>query len=99
MAKDTEKLEEDDTPIEQIYKPIIPEDPLMEPISEADEIQHGAFDAWSFRQVHFGKSMYSARGQSHVCHCQATQEAQGQRVNWEAKQESTPGYSSLRGII
>ena len=52
MAKDTEKLEEDVTPVvEQLYEPIIPEDPMMEPISEADEIQHKAFDKYILAKV------------------------------------------------
>ena len=40
FAKDTDKSDDDDTPMDEMYEPIIPDYPTVEPIAEADEIQH-----------------------------------------------------------
>jgi hypothetical protein len=51
LAKDTLKDEEEDTPSQIDYEPVLQDDPKQEPIAEADEVQHEAFDKYISARV------------------------------------------------
>jgi hypothetical protein len=47
------KDDEEDTPSQIDYEPVLQDDPKQEPIAEADEVQHEAFDKYISARVCF----------------------------------------------